>query len=464
VIVKEDGRRDEVYEPRDLKTDPERALLVGVTRPAGSGPARPGAALGEDPLEELRLLVESAGGRVVDEVTQHRPSLDPAFYVGRGKADEIRDRAAASDAEMIVFDNDLSPAQGKNLEDVAGVRVLDRSELILDLFARRARTREARLQVELAQLQYLLPRLRRMWTHLSRIRGGIGLRGPGETQLEVDRRAIRTRIGHLKEKLGAIQGRRETQRKARSDLFNVALVGYTNAGKSTILNRLAGAFVPAADRPFETLDATTRRVQLDDRRAFLLTDTVGFVRDLPHHLVASFRATLEEVVEADLLLHVVDVSDPDYEDRMRVVDGVLEDLGVGRAPRIVVLNKSDRLGEDRREAVLGRAVRLHGDAVVASAVEDGGLDALRAALESRLDALDEEVWLALPLEDARGLAALYDRGTVLERRFRNGRVEVRFTGRRAEVARLRQEGRVIDGGKTAGRGAGADGGGRTASA
>jgi GTP-binding protein HflX len=433
-----------VFEPRDLKADPERALLVGVTRPAGPGPARPGAALGEDPLEELRLLVESAGGRVVDEVTQHRPSLDPAFYVGKGKAEEIRDRAAASDAEMVVFDNDLSPAQGKNLEDLAGVRVLDRSELILDLFARRARTREARLQVELAQLQYLLPRLRRMWTHLSRIRGGIGLRGPGETQLEVDRRAIRARIGHLKEKLGAIQGRRETQRKARSDVFNVALVGYTNAGKSTILNRLAGAAVPAADRPFETLDATTRRVALDERRAFVLTDTVGFVRDLPHHLVASFRATLEEVVEADLLLHVVDVSDPDYEERMRVVDAVLEELGVGRAPRIVVFNKADRLGEDRRDAVLGRAVRLHPDAVVASALRADGLDALRRALEERLDALDEEVWLAVPIEDARGLAALYDRGTVLERRFENGRVEVRFTGRRSEVARLRQEGRVLE--------------------
>jgi GTP-binding protein HflX len=433
-----------VFEPRDLKADPERALLVGVTRPAGAGQARPGAALGEDPLEELRLLVESAGGRVVDEVTQHRPSLDPAFYVGKGKAEEIRDRAAASDAEMVVFDNDLSPAQGKNLEDLAGVRVLDRSELILDLFARRARTREARLQVELAQLQYLLPRLRRMWTHLSRIRGGIGLRGPGETQLEVDRRAIRARIGHLKEKLGAIQGRRETQRKARSDVFNVALVGYTNAGKSTILNRLAGAAVPAADRPFETLDATTRRVALDERRAFVLTDTVGFVRDLPHHLVASFRATLEEVVEADLLLHVVDVSDPDYEERMRVVDAVLAELGVGRAPRIVVFNKADRLGEDRRDAVLGRAVRLHPDAVVASALRADGLDALRRALEERLDALDEEVWLAVPIEDARGLAALYDRGTVLERRFENGRVEVRFTGRRSEVARLRQEGRVLE--------------------
>ena len=433
-----------MFEPRDLKSDPERALLVGVTRPARPGPARPGAALGEDPLEELRLLVESAGGRVVDEVTQHRPSLDPAFYVGKGKAEEIRDRVAASDAEMIVFDNDLSPAQGKNLEDLTGVRVLDRSELILDLFARRARTREARLQVELAQLQYLLPRLRRMWTHLSRIRGGIGLRGPGETQLEVDRRTIRARIGHLKEKLAGIQGRRETQRKARSDLFNVALVGYTNAGKSTILNRLAGAGVPAADRLFETLDATTRRVALDDRRAFLLTDTVGFVRDLPHHLVASFRATLEEVVEADLLLHVVDVSDPDYEDRMRVVDAVLGELGVGRAPRVVVFNKSDRLADDRREAVLGRVGRLHPDAVVTSAVLGGGLEELRRALEARLDELDEEVWLALPVDDARGLAGLYDRGSVLERRFDNGRVEVRFAGRRAEVARLRQEGRVLE--------------------
>ena len=432
-----------MFEPRDYLAEPERALLVGVSLPVDERGAARMASHEEDPLQELRLLVESAGGEVVEAVHQNRRVPNPGFYIGRGKAEEVRDLVAASGAEMVIFDNDLSPAQGKNLEDLLGVRVLDRSEIILDIFARRARTREARLQVELAQLQYLLPRLKRMWTHLSRIRGGIGLRGPGETQLEVDRRVIRAKIGHLKEKLGGIEGRRETQRKSRSQVFNAALVGYTNAGKSTILNRLAGSRVAAADRLFETLDATTRRVELDDRHAFLLTDTVGFVRDLPHHLVASFRATLEEVVEADLLLHVVDVSDPEYEERMQVVADVLQGLGADRSPRLVVFNKSDRLGTEERGAVLARAIRRHPEAVVTSAISTAGLSELDAALLARLRELEEEVWLALPLSDARGLARLYERGAVLERRFRNGRVEVHFAGRKSEVAKLRNEGLIL---------------------
>jgi GTP-binding protein HflX len=433
-----------MFEPRNYLEDRERALLVGVTLPTARGGSRQAASEEpEEALEELRLLVESAGAEVVGAVHQNRPALDAAFYIGRGKAEEVRDLVAAAEAELVVFDHDLTPAQGKNLEDLIEVRVVDRSEIILAIFANRARTREARLQVELAQLQYLLPRLKRMWTHLSRIRGGIGLRGPGETQLEVDRRAIRTKIGHLKEKLSGIEDRREVQRRSRSEIFNVALVGYTNAGKSTILNSLAGAGVPAADRLFETLDATTRRVALDERHAFLLTDTVGFVRDLPHHLVASFRATLEEVVEADLLLQVVDVSDPEYDERMRVVDGVLESLGVRATPRLVVFNKADRLSEEERVAVLGRVRRTHPEAVVTTAVRAGGLAELRAGLLERLQELEEEVWLALPLSDARGLARLYGRGSVLERRFRNGRVEVRFAGRRTEIARLRSEGIVM---------------------
>ncbi|MBA2565193.1 MAG: GTPase HflX, partial [Gemmatimonadetes bacterium] len=434
-----------MFEPRDYLYDRERAVLVGVSLPAPRTSAGGVVARGGEGelLEELQRLVESAGGKVVGAVHQNRVALNSATYVGRGKAEEVRDLVAATDAEMVVFDSDLSPAQGKNLEDVLGVRVVDRSEIILDIFARRARTREARLQVELAQLQYLLPRLKRMWTHLSRIRGGIGLRGPGETQLEVDRRAIRTKIAHLKERLAGIQERRETQRKSRSELFNIALVGYTNAGKSTLLNRLAGADVGAADRLFETLDATTRRVPVDERHSFLLTDTVGFVRELPHHLVASFRATLEEVVEADLLLHVVDVSDLDYEPHMRVVEEVLATLGVERAPRLVVFNKSDRLDATEREGVLGRARRTHPDCVVSSGVAEGGLEELRAEILARLRDLEEEVWLRLPVSDARGLARLHERGTVLERRFRNGFADVRFAGRKSEVQRLRGEGKVI---------------------
>ncbi|HET6618109.1 MAG TPA: GTPase HflX, partial [Gemmatimonadota bacterium] len=259
-------------------------------------------------LEEIRALAISAGAEIVGEVVQRREAADKTYFIGKGKAQELRDEVRMSGADLVVFDNDLSPAQGKNLEDLIGKRVLDRSELILDIFAERARTREAKLQVELAQLQYLLPRLKRMWTHLSRIRGGIGLRGPGETQLEVDRRVIRDRIATLKEKLSHIEERRRLQRKGRVDAWNVALVGYTNVGKSTIMNRLSGERLHAEDRLFATLDATTRRIQLPDGEEILLTDTVGFIRNLPHHLVASFRATLEEVVHADLLLHVIDVS------------------------------------------------------------------------------------------------------------------------------------------------------------
>jgi len=434
----------EVVEGRRDGPHAERAVLVGVSLPARRG-VKPllVSPVKDDPQEELRRLVESAGGQVVETVHQNRSAVDPAYYIGRGKAEEVRERVDALDAEMVVFDNDLTPAQGKNLEDVLGVRVIDRSEIILDIFARRARTREARLQVELAQLQYLLPRLKRMWTHLSRIRGGIGLRGPGETQLEVDRRVIRQKIGYLKQKLATIEARRETQRKSRSEQFNVALVGYTNAGKSTILNRLAGAGLAAADRLFETLDATTRRVELDERRSLLLTDTVGFVRDLPHHLVASFRATLEEVVEADLLLHVVDVSDPGYEERMEVVRDVLASLKVESSPRLVVFNKADLLGRDEREGILNRARLTHPGAVVTSALEERGLAELQARLLAELRQLEEEVWLSLPVNDARALARLYERGTVLDRRFRNGRVEARFAGRREEIARLREEGTLV---------------------
>jgi GTP-binding protein HflX len=431
-----------MFVPRDYRIEPERALLVGITLADRHGVRSPIHG-GDEPLEELRRLVESAGGEVVEAVSQTRPAADPATYIGRGKAEQVRDLVAATDAEMVVFDTDLSPAQGKNLEDLFAVRVVDRSEIILDIFARRARTREARLQVELAQLQYLLPRLKRMWTHLSRIRGGIGLRGPGETQLEVDRRAIRAKIGHLKEKLAGIERRRVTQRKGRAELFNVALVGYTNAGKSTVLNRFAGAEISAADRLFETLDATTRRVRLDDRHTFVLTDTVGFVRDLPHHLVASFRATLEEVVEADLLLHVVDVSDPEYEERMAVVAEVLVGLGAATTPRLIVFNKTDRLADDERDSVLRRLRLTHPDCVATSALSGQGLAELRETLLERLRGLEEEVWLALPASDARALAQLHERGAVLERLFRNGRVEVRFAGRKAEVAKLRREGLVL---------------------
>ena len=417
---------------------PERAVLVAVGGPVASTNGDAWSA--EELLDELRALAISAGAEVVGEVVQTRDKVDSGLYIGRGKADELKREVAAQDAQLVVFDNDLSPAQGKNLEDLVGVRVLDRSELILDIFARRARTREAKLQVELAQLQYLLPRLRRMWTHLSRIRGGIGLRGPGETQLEVDRRVIRDRIRTLKQKLEGIETRRSLQRKGRGEVWNVALVGYTNVGKSTIMNRLTGERLSAVDSLFATLDATTRRMELPNGEAVVLTDTVGFIRDLPHDLVASFRATLEEVVHADLLLHVVDAADPRRESRMAVVRDVLRSLDVGAAPTLTVFNKFDRILAAERAGVRARLLESHEPAVVASAVEPRGLVALEEALARYVETHEVRARAVVSSGDGRRLALIHRLTEVLERRYEDGLVELELRARPEALARLEREG------------------------
>ncbi|MEO5903404.1 MAG: GTPase HflX [Gemmatimonadaceae bacterium] len=265
-------------------------------------------------LEELGELVDTAGGLVVGTLTQQIERPNPATYLGKGKIDELAQRLQDTDASLIVFDDELSPAQGKNIEDATGKRVMDRPELILDIFATRARSAEARMQVELAQLEYMLPRLMRMWSHLEKFRGGIGVRGPGETQLETDRRLINNRIKLLKSRLGEVQKSREVQRSSRKGQFRASLVGYTNAGKSSVLRALSGEHsILVEDRLFATLDPLTREIHLAENTSVLLTDTVGFIRKLPHNLVASFRATLEEVAEADLLLHVIDASHPGWE-------------------------------------------------------------------------------------------------------------------------------------------------------
>jgi GTP-binding protein HflX len=421
---------------------PERAVLVAVGGPVASTNGDAWSA--EELLEELRALAISAGAEVVGQVVQSRDRADAALYIGRGKADELKREVAARDAQLVVFDNDLSPAQGKKLEDLIGVRVLDRSELILDIFARRAKTREAKLQVELAQLQYLLPRLRRMWTHLSRIRGGIGLRGPGEMQLEVDRRVIRDRIRRLKEKLEGIETRRSLQRKGRGEVWNVALVGYTNVGKSTIMNRLTGERLRAVDSLFATLDATTRRMELPGGETVVLTDTVGFIRDLPHDLVASFRATLEEVVHADLLLHVVDVSDPRRESRMAVVRDVLRSLDVGDAPTLTVFNKFDRIPAAERAGVRARLLEAHEPGVVASAVEPRGLVALEEALARYVETHEVRVRAVVPSGDGRRLALIHRLTEVLERRYADGLVELELRARPEALARLEREGIPVE--------------------
>jgi GTP-binding protein HflX len=332
----------------------------------------------------LERLADTAGGVVVDRLIQRRGRPHPATFLTKGKLEELTALVAAREADLAVFDEDLSPAQVRHLEKQLNVRVLDRSELILDIFAKRARTREARLQVELAQLQYTLPRLTHMWQHLSRTGGGIGTRGPGETQLEVDRRRARERIARLKDALSQVERERETQRKSRRREFRIALVGYTNAGKSTLFNALTRAAVPTEDRLFATLDATTRRMALPPvnggkPRAILATDTVGFIRKLPHHLVASFRSTLTETLEADLLVIVADAADPEMESQLEEVERVLDDLGAAGRPRLLLFNKIDRLPGE--EEILGLRARFP-EALFLSARGGEGLDTLRARLSA----------------------------------------------------------------------------------
>src|SRR5262245_4484985 len=304
----------------ELTVHLERAFLVSVALPE-----RPW--LGGDPLEELRGLAATAGAIVVGGLCQRRDKINPASYIGKGKLPELQEQVQATDTDVIIFDNDLSPGQVRNLEKATKIKVLDRSELILDIFATRARSVEARLQVELAQLEYALPRLRQMWTHLGRITGGIGTRGPGETQLEEDRRLVDQRIRDLKARLVEVQARKQLEVHSRREEHTVSLVGYTNAGKSTLMNALTGAGVYVEDKLFSTLDTRTRQWHLKDWGRVLLSDTVGFIRDLPHHLIASFKATLEETRQARLLLHVVDGSSPAAEEHIKAVNKVLAELG-----------------------------------------------------------------------------------------------------------------------------------------
>jgi len=332
--------------PRDqLSVKAEKAILVGVALPD-----RP--FLSKDPLEELRGLTETAGAQVVGELAQKRLDINPGLYLGKGKVEELQLLCQSTDADVIIFDNDLTPAQIRNLEQYTKCKVLDRSELILDIFATRARTAESRLQVELAQLEYALPRLKQMWSHLSRYEGGIGMRGPGETQLEEDRRLVETRIRDLKHKLGEVQARKRREVQTRTSEFTISLVGYTNAGKSSLMNRLTGAGVLAKDQLFSTLDTRTRKWILPDGKKVLLSDTVGFIRNLPHHLVASFRATLEETSQARLLIHVVDASDPLALDHIQSVQKVLEEIGCDNKPTLMVLNKIDRLADPAEIQIL----------------------------------------------------------------------------------------------------------------
>ncbi len=397
----------------ETKQAKNRAVLVGLNAHCLSAEEN----ADDTSMEELADLLETAGGVCVGTVFQNKDAPDPRTFIGEGKAAEVKELVGAMGADMVVVDNPLSPSQQRVLSEELGVQVLDRAALILDIFAQRARTREGRLQVELAQYQYLLPRLLGMWTHLERQEGAIGTRGPGETQLETDRRHIRRKIQKLREELEQVRRVRATQRTRRekNEVPVVAIVGYTNAGKSTLLNRLTGADIPANNRLFDTLDTTTRTLEISDTCTVLLSDTVGFIRKLPHHLVEAFKATLEELSYADLLLHVIDASNPLWREQAAVVEQLIVELGAEQTPRIDVFNKCDRFTGD---------ILPHGADIVSISAKTGqGLDELLKKIGGRLDTGACRVVLHLP----------YDQGGVVDMLHRQAKVERVDYGEAIEV-------------------------------
>jgi GTPase len=393
-------------------------------------------------LSELALLADTAGADVLYRMTQERPKPDVALYLGKGKVEELKKNVEMLEIQLVIFDDDLSPVQVRNLERELNIKILDRSSLILDIFASRARSREAKTQIELAQLEYLLPRLTRAWTHLSKQHGGIGTKGPGETQIETDRRMVKTRISHLKDKLGDIERQQQTRRAGRSDeLTRIALVGYTNVGKSSLLNTIAAdqhSNVFVENRLFATLDATTRAVELAHGRKTLVTDTVGFIRKLPARLIASFRTTLSEVEEADILLHVVDINSPQFEEQIEVVSDTLHELGVQNKPAIMVFNKLDLLAEDRKHLIAEMRAR-YPHAVFISAERGIGIEQLKREIENVIAETSFEIVVEIPLAHYDIASRLHELGEVKERIFTDSHVRLRLrvhTRNKERVERL----------------------------
>jgi GTPase len=402
-----------LIETRDKRT--ERVFLVGVELKSGNDTNV------RDLMDELGELATTAGGTVVGDGIQKVESLNPATFIGKGKADEFADFCRSNDVDTVIFDDELSPAQSRNLEKLFNCKILDRTSLILDIFAARARTREGKLQIELAQLQHLLPRLTRFWGHLSRQKGGIGMRGgEGETQLETDRRRVQDRIAKITHELDLVRRQRSRQRLARhrNNLPLASIVGYTNAGKSTLLNALTGADVMAKDILFATLDPTTRKLRLPSNQSVLLTDTVGFIRKLPHDLVEAFKATLEEVVQADLLLHVVDISHAQVDEQIEAVNAVLKEIGAGEKPTIMVFNKTDLV---KGNGAWARFHERYPHSVAISATTGDGIPALLSELGTQLRPEREFLELRVPHEQSAVIARLHAVGQVVQSSYRGAR-------------------------------------------
>ncbi len=419
----------------------EKAILVGVKLPSASRFAV------EESLQELALLTETAGGEVLETVIQERQKLNSTFFIGKGKTQEIKNLSSRLGANIIIFDDDLTPAQVYNLEKTLDTKVIDRSWLILDIFAKRAKSKAAKVQVELAQLKYLLPRLTRGWTHLSRQEGGIGTKGPGETQLEVDRRRVNRKIQELEKGLLKIDRERRVQRKKRKGIFKVTLVGYTNVGKSTLFNQLTSSSVFVEEKLFATLDSTTRLLRITENGKplegvkIVVTDTIGFIRKLPHHLVASFKSTLDEVRLADLLLHVADVSHPEFHQHIAKVNEVLSELGSLEKPTLVVYNKIDKLG-GRYPFSLPPHSERDDDGIFVSAQEGIGI----SGLAERIAEFTREDWIEARLFLEKGnsdlLPLVYKMGVVMESRFENGGISLRIRGKKENLQKIRK----LDGG------------------
>ena len=406
----------------------ERAVLVGLSCPGFNADQ----AADERTMDELRALAETAGAEAVAMTLQRRPAPDARTFIGEGKAEEVRQLVLETGANMVIFDNDLTPSQTRTLEDILKTTVLDRSALILDIFAQRAKTREGKLQVELAQYQYYLPRLTVWNEEMGRLGGGIGTRGPGETQLETDKRYIRSRIQKLRENLELVRKTRAEQRRRRqkNELPVVALVGYTNAGKSTLLNALTGSDIPANNRLFDTLDTTTRQLTVSDTCQALLSDTVGFIAKLPHHLVEAFRATLEELEYADLLVHVIDSADPEREDHIAVVNRLIAELAKPGTPVLECYNKCDLVPDDE--------IPRGSDKVAISAASGYGLDALREAIETQLGRGKHRVKLLLPYQQGGMVAALHDTAQVLSSEYADNGIQIDAVLDETLFGRLRQ--------------------------